>query len=701
MTSMILLATLAVAEKPSISVMYFDNNTNAPELNVLRKGLAEMMVTDLIAWDGVTVVERDRLETVLGELKLQSTKAFDQSTTVKVGKLVGAKYAVAGGFSLSGNKLRVTARIIDVERNQGVGQAGIVVTDDKDKIFDIEQQLVDKLIAVIDAKLVPDESKRRRAKVPSLDALVAYSAAIDLSDQGKLKEAQAAMQALVSRSPTFLLARERRDELLARFQEYELKKKDLISGAALELGRVIDDGLRAEGKLDSMSQADAQRHLALRMLKGRYLLRVLKQHLSTHGGHVRVVRRGHEGEALLGMRAWLENQRRLDDELARIQKRFPWASAQLPPSEAKLAQEAKFGDVSLQEFLPSAQFVLFGMANDGDPFAVAPALGFVDPKERQRVLDEAEARIARAMEKAKKEPRAEYEVSTLIELKANAALGVGNVDGSVTELQRFLDAFPTSSSASRFESRIKDALSGRLPELQDDERWVKALKGCDGMDLIVGARHRSDYLEQFGLPGLEKMAKEMDEACGKNEKVARSIGQVYSELAREAAQHDDCALYQAFTRKSVAAGYSVRDTLLSSRRLEWCEVGPALGETAWFFSRLDRHWEVEFVDGLASSLSGGTLTLEGVNRLATPAGVRLQPIQLRFVREGDRWRCESAEYTHYDLGKLLGECSGTVKKLAEGRGGFDEGTFSATFPTSDPLRPRIELTDGEFKLKRQ
>lgn len=699
MTSLVLLAALAVAEKPSLSVAPFENRTGDAALDVAGKGLADLMITDLVSWDGVIVVEREKLEAVLGELKLQSTKAFDPATAAKVGKLIGAKYVLTGAMVMSGRELIVDARLISVESRKNL--LAVRVKNDSEHIFELEQELAAKVIEAIDSKLTPDESKRRKAKVPSLEALVAYSNAIDLSDQGKLKEAQAAMQALVSKSPTFLLARERRDELLKRFEAYQLKKKDFISGSALELGKVIDDGLKAEGRLDSMSQPEAQRYLALRVLKGRYLLRVLKQHLSTHGGHQRVVLRGHEGEALLGMRAWLENQRRLDDELARVQKRFQWASAQLPPDEARLAQEAKFGDVSLQEFFPAAQFVLFGQANDGESFSVAPALGFVDPKERQRVLDEAEARIVKAIAQAKKEPRAEYEVSSLIELKANAAIDVGNVDASVVELQRFLDAFPTSSNASRFESRIKESLSGRVRELDDDERWAKALKGCDGMDLIVGAQHRSDYLAQLGLPGLEKMAKEMGQACGRNAKVARYVGQVYSELAREAAQHDDCALYQAFTRKSLAAGYSVRDTLLYARRLEWCDVGPAMKDASWFFAHLDRDWEIEFSDALGSSLSGTTLMLRGVNRLGTPVGVMNQPVTLKFVREGDGWRCASAEFTHYDLGKLPGECAGTVKTLADGKGGFDEGTFSATFPTSDPMRRKIEFTDGEFKLKRQ
>ncbi len=82
MLSLTLLVSLAAAEKPTLAVLYFDNNSQQPELEVMRKGLADLMVTDLVEWGGVTVVERDKLEAVLGELRLQRTRAFDQSTAV-------------------------------------------------------------------------------------------------------------------------------------------------------------------------------------------------------------------------------------------------------------------------------------------------------------------------------------------------------------------------------------------------------------------------------------------------------------------------------------------------------------------------------------------------------------------------------------------------------------------------------------------
>src|SRR5688500_11066917 len=111
MTHLLLLSLLLAAEarRPAISVLYFDNNTNQHELEVMRKGLADMIVTDLVAWDGVTVVERDRLEAVLTELKLQKTRSFDQATAVKVGKLIGAEYYLTGSMQLAGDKLRIDA----------------------------------------------------------------------------------------------------------------------------------------------------------------------------------------------------------------------------------------------------------------------------------------------------------------------------------------------------------------------------------------------------------------------------------------------------------------------------------------------------------------------------------------------------------------------------------------------------------------
>ncbi|MEW5742928.1 MAG: CsgG/HfaB family protein [Myxococcota bacterium] len=64
------LASSASAAPLKVSVLYFDNNTGRAEYEPLKKGLADMLITDLAQLPGVTVVERERLQAVLDEQKL-------------------------------------------------------------------------------------------------------------------------------------------------------------------------------------------------------------------------------------------------------------------------------------------------------------------------------------------------------------------------------------------------------------------------------------------------------------------------------------------------------------------------------------------------------------------------------------------------------------------------------------------------------
>src|SRR5690349_11164353 len=96
---MVLCASPALAAPLTVAVLYFDNNTALREYDVLQKGMADMLITDLMASDQLRLVEREKLDQVIGEIKLQRSKFFDAATAVKLGKIVGAGYAVTGAFT--------------------------------------------------------------------------------------------------------------------------------------------------------------------------------------------------------------------------------------------------------------------------------------------------------------------------------------------------------------------------------------------------------------------------------------------------------------------------------------------------------------------------------------------------------------------------------------------------------------------------
>lgn len=714
MTSALLLmaalgASQTASPRPVVAVLYFDNTTNRPELDVMRKGLADMLVTDLVSWDGVTVVERARLEEVLGELKLQATKAFDAKTAVQVGKLMGAGYQLTGSMLMNGRELIVDAKLLKTQ--DGSVALAARAQADQDKIFELEQDLASRIIGAIDAKLTPNTMARRKARVPDLETLLSYSKAIDLSDQGKLAEAQAAMQQVISKAPSFLLARERREELLKKFQEYELRKKELITGSALELGKLIDRALADEAALDTMDRKAAGRFLAMRLLKGRFILRSAKQLFSSRDPNFRVALRGQEAKALLAMRGWLENERRFAAELSRTQKRLPGlGEGELEPAVERLVADAKlaetsFGRLSLGDpWLEGVTFVLHGSANDGERFSVAPALGFVDPAERKAVLAELDQRIDAAFAAARADPKQQtWPLNNLLRERTRACLQLYDVDGAVSVLQRFLDTFPTASQASDYERDIKDWLSGRRIDGFDKvERWSRGLKGCEGMDLNIGSDSVRDRIEQAGTAGVLAMAAELEKACPRSPKLDSYFSTIYKGWARDLAQAEDCDGYRALMAKYVAVGGSPRDMLLGEKN-SGCSLGEVKKNVAWFHSRRDQNWDAEFTDELASSFDGKVLTLSGKSWLGTPHGRRRQGLDLRAERQADgSFSCVGATNLRYDGQKTDGTCTVTVTSLAARPGEFDEGTFAATFIEPwDGYKKKAELTEGFFKLKRR
>ena len=86
------------AAPASVMVLYFDNDTGHAEYDSLAKGLADMMITDLSSVPSLRVVEREKLEALLAELKLQRKKYFDPKTAQHIGRGTGASYAITGSF---------------------------------------------------------------------------------------------------------------------------------------------------------------------------------------------------------------------------------------------------------------------------------------------------------------------------------------------------------------------------------------------------------------------------------------------------------------------------------------------------------------------------------------------------------------------------------------------------------------------------
>lgn len=138
-----------------LSVLAFKSSAKNEKLEFMGDGISESMVSGL-SGEGFTLVERTQLELDLNELQFSQSEFVDPQTRAALGKVKGAEVVVIGAWQASGEKLRLTARYVDVETGEILSTA--VVDGTVEDAFATQ----DKLIAAAAEKLPALRARLRK-----------------------------------------------------------------------------------------------------------------------------------------------------------------------------------------------------------------------------------------------------------------------------------------------------------------------------------------------------------------------------------------------------------------------------------------------------------------------------------------------------------------------------------------------------------
>ena len=156
-------ATLALPDKPSIAVLPFTNMSNDPEQEFFADGIAEDIITALSRYPSLFVIARNSCFSYKG-----------QSPDVRqVGRELGVRYVLEGSLRKSGNRIRVTAQLIEAETGNNVWAERY----DRDlaDIFAVQDEISEAVTIAIAPAIADAEQQRAMRKPPgSLDAWTAY-----------------------------------------------------------------------------------------------------------------------------------------------------------------------------------------------------------------------------------------------------------------------------------------------------------------------------------------------------------------------------------------------------------------------------------------------------------------------------------------------------------------------------------------------
>jgi len=134
-------------KKLSVCVLPFLNMSGEPEQEYFSDGISEDIITDLSNISALSVVARNTAFTFKG-----------QSLDVKdVAKSLGVSHVLEGSVRKAGNRVRITAQLIDGTAGDHVWAARY--DRDLDDIFAIQDEISKAIVEALKIKLLPQEKK--------------------------------------------------------------------------------------------------------------------------------------------------------------------------------------------------------------------------------------------------------------------------------------------------------------------------------------------------------------------------------------------------------------------------------------------------------------------------------------------------------------------------------------------------------------
>ena len=143
------------SKPPTIAVMPFKNMTNDEEQEYFVDGVTEDIIANLSSWKSFPVIARNSTFSFKGQ----------EIKPSELGQRLGADYIVEGSIRKGGNKIRISASLVDSKDDQQVWSKRW--DRSLDDIFEVQDEVSQEVATLIFPALKGKEHERIRTKSPS------------------------------------------------------------------------------------------------------------------------------------------------------------------------------------------------------------------------------------------------------------------------------------------------------------------------------------------------------------------------------------------------------------------------------------------------------------------------------------------------------------------------------------------------------
>jgi TolB-like protein len=185
-------------DKPSIAVLPFTNMSGDPEQEYFSDGITEDIITELSRFPTLFVIAR------------HSSFAFRAQTfdVREIGGKLGVRYIVEGSVRTAGDRMRITAQLIDVETGNHIWAERYdrAIED----IFDVQDEVTSAIVATlpgqIEKSVIERAGRKRTESMTAYDCLLRGNKHFHRLTHEGLLEARRLYQKAIELDPQFAQA---------------------------------------------------------------------------------------------------------------------------------------------------------------------------------------------------------------------------------------------------------------------------------------------------------------------------------------------------------------------------------------------------------------------------------------------------------------------------------------------------------------
>jgi tetratricopeptide (TPR) repeat protein len=193
--------------KRSVAVMYFDNQSNSSDLDWLREGLADMLITDLSRSKNLAVLSRQQLQLLLERSGRSEHSDIQLDEALDIAHKSQAQVVILGSFARLGEQIRVDVRLHDARDGQLLTAERMVVEQPAQILTQIDLLCLELASHLSGGASEPASNTALVSVMTNnLEAYRDYSLGVEKSQAKHSEEAIAFLQKAVALDPEFAMA---------------------------------------------------------------------------------------------------------------------------------------------------------------------------------------------------------------------------------------------------------------------------------------------------------------------------------------------------------------------------------------------------------------------------------------------------------------------------------------------------------------